>query len=249
MKTNNAPSHVFAAIVIAAGLLIPHATQAASTVSFDNKSGKPALVKLTGPTSTSVEVQNGDKGTVTASAGHYFIKIRYGTPGAYSYSKGDEFDVTETATTASAITITLHKIVAGNYGSKPISESEFGADGGKSTPAEKRSWQKDPALFVKEVQQLIDDAALTPEQAIKRLLAGQPAEIEWRGKIFSIMPPTPFTAFPVVEIEMGGLTLTYQKTNDYRISRIGLLPPADEWKKWEELYERTKTFPPSELDK
>ena len=113
--TINRPKTTLLALAITTAFLIPIAIQAASTVTFDNKSGKPALVKLTGPTSTSVEVQNGEKGTVSASAGHYFIKIRYGTPGAYSYSKGDEFDVTETATTASDITITLHKVLAGNY--------------------------------------------------------------------------------------------------------------------------------------
>ena len=110
------------------GLLIPFAIQAASTVTFDNKSGMPALVKLVGPTASSVSVENSKKESAAVLPGHYFIKIRYGTPSAYSYSKGDEFDVTETATTASAITITLHRVVSGNYDSKPISETEFGSD-------------------------------------------------------------------------------------------------------------------------
>jgi hypothetical protein len=135
-----------AALGFALALLLPVVANAASTVTFDNKSGKPALVKLTGPTSTSVEVQNGEKGTVSASAGHYFIKIRYGTPGAYSYSKGDEFDVKETATTASDITITLHKVVAGNFGSKSISAPEFGADERDEKVEEKRAREEDSAL-------------------------------------------------------------------------------------------------------
>ena len=100
----------------------------ANSITFDNKSEKPALVKLVGPTTASVSVENGKTETVSADAGHYYIKVRYGTPGTYVYSKGDEFDVTETATSSSKITITLHKVVDGNYGARPISENEFGAE-------------------------------------------------------------------------------------------------------------------------
>ena len=131
MKTNCFKTTVLA-VAVAVGLLIPLAIQAASTVTFDNKSGKPALVKLVGPTESSVTVENGEKQSLTVSPGHYFITVRYGTPGTYAYSKGDEFDVKETATTASDITITLHKVVAGNYGSKSISEAEFGGAGPSS---------------------------------------------------------------------------------------------------------------------
>ncbi len=127
------------ALVLALAILVPVATDAASKVSFDNRSGKPALVKLVGPTSTSLSVGNNKKATVAVAPGHYFIKIRYGTPGTYSYSKGDEFDVTETATMASDITITLHKVVDGNYHTDAISEAEFaspnapdGKQGGKN---------------------------------------------------------------------------------------------------------------------
>jgi hypothetical protein len=114
-------------LAFALALLIPAATKASSTVTFDNQSGKSALVKLVGPTTSSVFVENNNRQSVPIAPGHYFIKVRYGTPGGYSYSKGDEFDVKETTTTASDITITLHKVVAGNYGSKIISETEFGA--------------------------------------------------------------------------------------------------------------------------
>jgi hypothetical protein len=99
---------------------------AQNTVSFDNQSGEPALVKLIGPTSSLVEVPDGTKQTVKASAGKYFIKVRYGVEGKYHYTKGQEFKVDETATTTSAITITLHKVVNGNYDSSPINEQEFG---------------------------------------------------------------------------------------------------------------------------
>jgi hypothetical protein len=59
MKLNRSKTSLLT-LVIAAASLIPLAIHAASTVTFDNKSGKPALVKLTGPTSTSIEVPNGE---------------------------------------------------------------------------------------------------------------------------------------------------------------------------------------------
>ena len=98
-------------------------------VVFDNQSGDPALVKLIGPTKTDVAVPNGAKAGVDAAAGKYTIKVRYGTTGDYRYSKGQEFEVTETPTARSETTITLHKVIAGNYDAHPISESEFGTTG------------------------------------------------------------------------------------------------------------------------
>ena len=114
---------VFTLSVILAGVGSAYAN---NTVSFDNQSGEPALAKLIGPTNREVEVPNGAKTRTDAAAGRYIIKVRYGTSGKYRYSKGEEFEVKETATTRSEITITLHKVVAGNYNAKPISEEEFG---------------------------------------------------------------------------------------------------------------------------
>jgi hypothetical protein len=99
---------------------------AQNKVVFDNQSGEPALVKLIGPTQTEVEVPTGAKAGADAAAGRYVIKVRYGTPGKYRYSKGQEFEVKETTTTRSETTITLHKVVAGNYETEPISEDDFG---------------------------------------------------------------------------------------------------------------------------
>jgi hypothetical protein len=125
MNNNSANVLPFAVAVLFSISLV---TQAASRVSFDNQSGRPALVKIAGPTVTSVSVDKGKKKSVSVASGHYYIKVRYGTPGTYSYSKGDQFDVTETATVASEITITLHKVIAGNNGSNSISEAEFSSD-------------------------------------------------------------------------------------------------------------------------
>lgn len=96
-----------------------------NTVTFDNQSGEPALVKLVGPTSRSVEVPTGKQETVTAAAGRYFIMVRYGTPGQYHYRKGDEFTVTQSVAMRSDITITLHKVMGGTNETHPISEAEF----------------------------------------------------------------------------------------------------------------------------
>ena len=109
---------------------------AQNKVVFDNQSGEPALVKLIGPTQREVEVPNGAKAGADAAAGRYTIKVKYDNPGKYRYSKGQEFEVTETSTAKSETTITLHKVVAGNYETEPISEQEFGQPigPGQNTP-------------------------------------------------------------------------------------------------------------------
>lgn len=101
-----------------------------STVTFDNKSGETALVKLVGPTAQAVEVPNGQSSTLEAAAGRYYILVRYGSdPNKYRYTKGEPFEVEEketaTAREYSKITITLHPVVGGNYSTGPSSKEEF----------------------------------------------------------------------------------------------------------------------------
>ncbi len=96
-----------------------------SSITFINKSGEPALVKLVGPSRQTVDVANGGSETVNVSGGSYHILVRYGSPGKYRYSKGDPFDVRETATGYEKVTITLHTVAGGNYDSRPSSPSEF----------------------------------------------------------------------------------------------------------------------------
>jgi hypothetical protein len=43
----------------------------------------------------------------------------------YSYSKGDPFDLSVPTGQYVNATITLHKVVSGNYSTKPVDESEF----------------------------------------------------------------------------------------------------------------------------
>lgn len=96
------------------------------SVTFDNQSGKPALVELIGPSKQSVGVPDGQKRTVNAVGGRYYILTRYGTVSeGYAYSKGDPFTVTQTATQVSVITITLHPVPHGNYSTHPTSAAEF----------------------------------------------------------------------------------------------------------------------------
>jgi len=96
-------------------------------VEFDNQSGQLALVKLIGPSMREVNVPINSKLSVTALPGKYHIMVRYGTSENYQYTKGEKFEVKETATQKSITTITLHKVVGGNYDAKPISEDEFAA--------------------------------------------------------------------------------------------------------------------------
>jgi hypothetical protein len=96
-----------------------------NTVMFDNQSGADALVKVVGATRGAVPVFSGSHASLQVAAGDYFILIRYGFPGHYTYSRGQRFSVESTGTTYSEIKITLHKVVNGNYDTKPASQAEF----------------------------------------------------------------------------------------------------------------------------
>lgn len=97
-----------------------------NTITFDNQSGEPAFVKLIGPTRQSVEVPKGRKKTLHVAAGEYHLLIRYcSETREYSYSKGDPFKVHENATQYSSISITLHKVVGGNYPIRETTRQEF----------------------------------------------------------------------------------------------------------------------------
>jgi hypothetical protein len=103
-----------------------YAQKPRATITFDDRSGEPALVKVIGPSRHLVDVPNARKRNVRVVGGQYHIVTRYGTsPDRYRYSRGDRFKVTQTATRYSRITITLHKVVGGNYPTHPISAKEF----------------------------------------------------------------------------------------------------------------------------
>jgi hypothetical protein len=149
----------------------------ANTVTFDNQSGKPALVKVVGPTSTSISVANGKRETLDVSAGHYFIKVRYGAPNSYSYSKGDEFDVKETTTTSSETTITLHLVKDGNYGTRRITEKDFDSEKQNiSLPAHSRTWNDAKVaklVLTVDAGDIIDDPKFTQHTPNEIVEAGE----------------------------------------------------------------------------
>src|SRR5690349_6329592 len=95
------------------------AAQCTPTITFENHSGSDALVKAVGPTVASAEVPDGSVRSVSVSGGTYYTLTRFGSPGAYSYSRGDSFDAKQfflgNRSHCSRITITLHKVVNGNY--------------------------------------------------------------------------------------------------------------------------------------
>ncbi len=97
-----------------------------NTITFDNQAGEYALVKLVGPTLKSIKVPDGEKRTVSAAAGEYYILTRYGIrTEKFKYSKGETFEIIETETKHSKTTITLYPVVDGNYSTTPISSDEF----------------------------------------------------------------------------------------------------------------------------
>lgn len=95
-------------------------------ITFDNQSGEMALVKLIGPTNHVAEVPNGQKRTINVAPGDYYLLSRYSSaPNRYTYARGDTFKVEETTAQHSVITITLHKVLGGNYLTRETSREEF----------------------------------------------------------------------------------------------------------------------------
>ena len=95
-------------------------------ITFDNKSGEFALLKLIGPQIEILEIPNNSINKINIMEGEYYILIRYGDNDAnYAYSKGEPFQVIQTTTEYSDIYITLHKVIGGNYPINQISKNEF----------------------------------------------------------------------------------------------------------------------------
>jgi hypothetical protein len=99
--------------------------QARPTITFENRAGEEALVRLVGPTALFQPVPDGTARTVAVRGGRYEIFVRYGTPGGYRYSRGEAFSVRESAEAVEHIAITLHAVVNGNYETEPSDEAEF----------------------------------------------------------------------------------------------------------------------------
>jgi hypothetical protein len=97
-------------------------------VAFDNRTGETALVRLVGPTREEISVPDGQKCAIGGVLpGRYCIRTRYGRPGEYRYSEGEYFEVDQTPTQYSDITITLHAVRNGNYSTHAIKAADFEA--------------------------------------------------------------------------------------------------------------------------
>jgi len=94
-------------------------------LTFINKSGETALVKLVGPTRNVVQVAHNKEKMVRISSGVYRIFVRYGEPGRYRYSKGESFEIEDVPNGNIKAQLTLHGVVDGNYSVSPTDENEF----------------------------------------------------------------------------------------------------------------------------
>jgi len=94
-----------------------------SRITFDNRSGQGATVRLVGPMRREIYVLDDSARTIfNVRAGHYYILVRYEDG---RVAAGEHFDVEATATTYSKITITLHGVVGGNYPTRSVPEQVF----------------------------------------------------------------------------------------------------------------------------
>jgi len=96
-----------------------------NSITFENGTDEFAVVKLVGPSSQVIEVASGANAMTHVPPGEYYIVVRYGRPGHYSYTKGDPFTVVQYGNRYSVIRITLHKVVDGNYHTRPAGAEEF----------------------------------------------------------------------------------------------------------------------------
>ncbi len=100
-------------------------TDDSATLILDNQTDMEVYVKVVSdrnvgnkrvnvPPHSKVDVEH-------CRTGGHFLKMRYRTANGYVFQKGEPFGMSSRSTT----TITLHKIVGGNYRSTPMSPAEF----------------------------------------------------------------------------------------------------------------------------
>lgn len=106
-------------------LMVHAADMEKNTLTFENRSGRGALVKLIGPSKKVVLVPDGEDKTVNIASGRYFILVRYGDKPPYNYTRGDKFEIKDVVGGYIRAFLTLHGVVNGNYSSFPSSEREF----------------------------------------------------------------------------------------------------------------------------
>jgi len=119
--------HVLMIIIFISFFFIPLAEAASEEngLTFINKSGEDALVKLVGPSRKVVQVENGKEKRVEIASGSYYIYVRYGDLGHYRYAKGETFGIEDVVNGYVEAELTLHGVVNGNYVVRASSEEEF----------------------------------------------------------------------------------------------------------------------------
>ena len=115
----------FSVIFIITLVITAHAGSEINGLTFINKSGEPALVKLVGPSRRAVEVLDGQDSRVKIASGDYVIYVRYGDKGHYRYTKGESFEIRQVSGGYIEARLTLHGVVNGNYSVAGSSKEEF----------------------------------------------------------------------------------------------------------------------------
>lgn len=114
-----------AALFIVTGAISVYAGSEINGLTFMNRSGDLALVKLVGPSRKVVQVPDGQDRRVQIASGAYRIYVRYGEDGHYIYTKGESFVIREVTGGYIQAQLTLHGVVNGNYGVEGSSRQEF----------------------------------------------------------------------------------------------------------------------------
>ena len=100
-------------------------SQGAPALTVINQALESATVRVVGSTAGYLELPPGESRTTVVAGGVYRLIIRYcDSGGRCHYSKTDSFAVTQTAYSASRITITLRS-VGGNLSENSSTASEF----------------------------------------------------------------------------------------------------------------------------
>lgn len=114
-----------AALFIVTGAFSVYAGSEINGLTFMNRSGDVALVKLVGPSRRAVPMPDGQDRRVQIASGTYCIYVRYGEEGHYTYTKGESFEIREVTGGYVEAQLTLHGVVNGNYAVEGSSRQEF----------------------------------------------------------------------------------------------------------------------------
>lgn len=94
-------------------------------ITFINKSGMDALVKLVGPRRYVVLVEDSESETIRIYGGTYHVFVRYDEGSRFRYAKGEQFQIEDSAYSFTEASLTLHGVINGNYSIENISQDAF----------------------------------------------------------------------------------------------------------------------------